>query len=486
LENTILKITNLSFGYQQNSILKDFSWQIKAKENWMIKGISGSGKTTLAKIISKEIENYEGFLEINFCETSHLPKQVIYVPNWFQFTNLDGQKNFYYQQRYNKIEQNDTLTVLAELKRFEKKENLTFEKVEHLLKIFGFDNFKNQQLIELSSGEHKKLQLIKVLWLEPQLLIIDQPYTGLDIETRKNLNQYIDDLTTKGVTFILINNDDDYPESVKHFAEIRNGQLYEISLSDKVTKDVKRKSKPLPYFLQNHQENSSENIIQMKNVEIVYGTKKVLEGINWEVKSGEKWLVYGANGSGKSTLLSLINGDHPQAYGNEISLFGNRRGSGESIWEIKEKIGMISPELHWYFDMDANVKQAIASGFFDSMSLYQKLDFEQQQKLEQLLIFFDLQEDQLKKLKTLPIGKQRLVLLARTLVKNPKLLVLDEPCQGLDNEQILHFNQIIDDLAASGQTLIYVAHFQSQIPNCISHQLHIEKGKIIKNTNKTN
>lgn len=214
----------------------------------MIKGISGSGKTTLAKIISKEIESYEGFLEINFCETSHLPKQVIYVPNWFQFTNLDGQKNFYYQQRYNKIEQNDTLTVLAELKRFENKENLTFEKVEPLLKIFGFDNFKNQQLIELSSGEHKKLQLIKVLWLEPQLLIIDQPYTGLDIDTRKKLNQYIDELTTKGVTFILINNDDDSPESVKHFAEIRNGQLYEISLSDKVTKDVKRKSKPLPYF----------------------------------------------------------------------------------------------------------------------------------------------------------------------------------------------------------------------------------------------
>jgi molybdate transport system ATP-binding protein len=486
LENAILKITNLSFGYQQNSVLKDFSWQINAGENWMIKGISGSGKTTLAKIISNEISNYEGSLEINFSEKKSLPKQVIYVPNWFQFTSLDGQQNFYYQQRYNKIEQNDTLTVLAELKRFEKKENLTFEKVETLLNIFGFDNFKNQQLIELSSGEHKKLQLIKVLWLQPQLLIIDQPYTGLDIETRKKLNQYIDELTTKGVTFILINNDNDNPDSIKHFAEIKDGKLNEISLSDYTIKNVKRESKPLPYFLQTNQQSSSESMIQMKNVEVIYGTKKVLENIDWEVKSGEKWLVYGANGSGKSTLLSLINGDHPQAYGNDISLFGNKRGSGESIWEIKEKIGMISPELHWYFDMNTNVKQAIASGFFDSMSLYQKLDFEQQQKLEQLLYFFNLQEDQSKKLKTLPIGQQRLVLLARTLVKNPKLLVLDEPCQGLDNEQIHHFNQIIDDLAASGQTLIYVAHFHSQIPNCISHQLHLEKGRIINKTNKTN
>lgn len=486
MKNPILKIINLSFGFQQNSVLKDFSWQINAGENWMIKGISGSGKSTLAKIISKEITNYEGSLDISFCEKKSLPKQVIYVPNWFQFTNLDGQQNFYYQQRYNKVEQNDTLTVLAELKRFEEKENLTFENVEPLLNIFGFDNFKNQQLIELSSGEHKKLQLIKVLWLQPQLLIIDQPYTGLDIETRKKLNLYIDQLTTKGVTFILINNDDDYPASVKHFAEIKHGKLNEISLSDNTIENVKRKSKPLPYFLQKNQKNSSESIIQMKDVEVIYGTKKVLENIDWKVKSGEKWLVYGANGSGKSTLLSLINGDHPQAYGNEISLFGNKRGSGESIWEIKEKIGMISPELHWYFDMSANVKQAIASGFFDSMSLFQKLNFEQQQKLEQLLHFFDLQDDQSKKLNTLPIGKQRLVLLARTLVKNPKLLVLDEPCQGLDNEQIHYFNQIIDDLAAGGQTLIYVAHFQSQIPNCISHQLHLEKGKIINNTNETN
>jgi len=144
----------------------------------------------------------------------------------------------------------------------------------------------------------------------------------------------------------------------------------------------------------------------------------------------------------------------------------------------KKKIGIISPELHWYYDLNANVAQTIASGFFDSMSLYQKLSFEQQQKLEQILHFFDLKDDKNKKLNTLSLGKQRLALLARTIVKNPELLILDEPCQGLDVQQTKYFNRVVDDLCNSGHTLIYVGHFESQLPESLSHKLILEKGEI--------
>ena len=219
-------------------------------------------------------------------------------------------------------------------------------------------------------------------------------------------------------------------------------------------------------------------MVKLENVNVSYGEKKVLKNINWQLNEGERWLLQGPNGSGKSTLLSLLNGDHPQAYANQIYLFGKKRGSGESIWDIKEKIGIISPELHWYFDLNANVAQTIASGFFDSMSLYQKLSFEQQQKLEQILHFFDLKDDKNKKLNTLSLGKQRLALLARTIVKNPELLILDEPCQGLDVQQTKYFNRVVDDLCNSGHTLIYVGHFESQLPESLSHKLILEKGEI--------
>lgn len=476
MSTPIIQISNLNFQYGNQVVLKDFDWEISSGECWMLGGLSGSGKTTLAKIIASEIKNFEGKVEVSFDETSKLPKRVLYVSNWFQFSNLEGDRNFYYQQRYNQIAKNDTLTVFAELNHFGKEENLDFKKLEYYLKPFGFENFKNQQLIELSSGEHKKLQLLKALWLKPQVLIIDQPYTGLDVKSRQFLNQAFNDLIKEKVTLILINNDDEYPENVQYFAEIENGKLIHRNSPKDFSKGEERTPKSLPSFLQNNNENQSENLIKLQNINISYGKKQVLKNIEWEVHSGEQWLLQGHNGSGKSTLLSLLNGDHPQAYANEIYLFGQRRGSGESIWDIKEKIGMISPELHWYFDMNANVGQTIASGFFDSMSLYQKLRFDQQQQLEQILYFFDLKEDKNKKLNTLPLGKQRLVLLARTLIKIPKLLILDEPCQGMDNEQTQYFNQVIDDLASQGQTLIYVGHFDSQLPKRLSHKLVLESG----------
>ena len=476
MSTQIIQISNLNFQYGNQVVLKDFDWEIYSGECWMLGGLSGSGKTTLAKIISGEIKNFEGKVEVSFDENSKLPKKVLYVSNWFQFSNLEGDRNFYYQQRYNQFAKNDTLTVFAELNHFGKEENLDFRILESFLEPFGFENFKNQQLIELSSGEHKKLQLLKALWLKPQVLIIDQPYTGLDVKSRQFLNQAFDDLIQENVTLILINNDDEFPESVQYFVEIENGKLVHQNSPKDFSKGEERTPKSLPFFLQNNNGNRRENLIKLEKINISYGEKQVLKNIDWEVNSGEQWLLQGHNGSGKSTLLSLLNGDHPQAYANEIYLFGRKRGSGESIWDIKEKIGMISPELHWYFDMNANVGQTIASGFFDSMSLYQKLSFDQQQQLEQILYFFDLKDDKNKKLSTLPLGKQRLALLARTLIKKPKLLILDEPCQGMDNEQTQYFNQVIDDLANQGQSLVYVGHFESQLPKKLSHKLVLENG----------
>ena len=478
MSKPILEIQNLSFQFGSNVVLKNLNFKINKNENWQIGGPSGTGKTTLAKIISGEIKNFEGNIKINFDENSELKQKVVYVSNWYQFTNLEGDRNFYYQQRYNKFAKNDTLTVFAELNHFAQKEQLDFKNVEKYLEIFDFQNFKEQQLIELSSGEHKKLQLVKAFWLKPQILIIDQPYTGLDVKSRKNLNQIFENLTQEGITLLLINNDDEVPSCINRFAEIKNGSFLELTHHSEITKGEERTPKELPYFLQKPPKTNAKEMVKLENVNVSYGEKKVLKNINWQLNEGERWLLQGPNGSGKSTLLSLLNGDHPQAYANQIYLFGKKRGSGESIWDIKEKIGIISPELHWYYDLNANVAQTIASGFFDSMSLYQKLSFNQQQKLEQILHFFDLKEDKNKKLNTLSLGKQRLALLARTIVKNPELLILDEPCQGLDVQQTKYFNRVVDDLCNSGHTLIYVGHFESQLPESLSHKLILEKGEI--------
>jgi molybdate transport system ATP-binding protein len=469
-------IQDLNLSYRNKAVLKDLYWEMNVCESYVIGGKSGTGKTSLAKAIAGLIP-FQGSIEIDFDQLSNLPKEVLYVESWYQFKNLEGVANFYYQQRYTSQQAKETLTVHAELVAYGKEKGLHFDRVEPILEALGFATFASSQLIELSSGEHKKLQLVKALWLKPQLLIIDQPYTGLDAASRKNLNILLDRAAEEGVQLIMICNDSELPGCIDSFAEIRDGQLVKVDALQNAS-DTEIHLREIPAFLKESPVYSSQEIVKMVDVNISYGEKQVLKNINWGVKAGEKWLLQGPNGSGKSTLLSLINGDHPQSYANELYLFGNRRGSGESIWDIKQHIGLISPEFHWYFDATSTVWKCIASGFYDTVGLFQQLPYSKRAQVDELIEYFGLTENKNELLTALPLGKQRLVLLARTIIKNPELLILDEPCQGLDQQQTKHFNQLVDELCSNGMTLIYVGHFESQLPTCIEKRILLEKGEV--------
>ncbi|MDQ8005956.1 MAG: ATP-binding cassette domain-containing protein [Pedobacter sp.] len=479
MSNPIVQISKFSLKYGHKAVLTDLDWTISEGENWLLTGASGSGKTALLKAIAGLEKSTEDIVVV-FDKASDTKPVCQYIAQWYQFKNVEGVANFYYQQRYNVQQVKDTLTVNAELAHYGKENNLSLPKVEPILNALGFAALRNAQLIELSSGEHKKLQLVKALWLKPQLLLLDQPYTGLDIQSRQNLNTLLDDITSEGVQIILVSNETEIPTCINRYGEIVDGQLTEhFAFSSKSL--IVLEEKEIPEFLHEAPTSSSETLIKMVDVNISYGEKQVLKNVNWEIKAGEKWLLQGHNGSGKSTLLSLINGDHPQAYANDIHLFGNKRGSGESIWDIKQHIGLISPELHWYFDFNATVWQSIASGFFDSIGLYKEIGWHKRTQVDELIEYFGLTANKNDLLSALPLGKQRLVLLARTVIKNPELLVLDEPCQGLDAHQTLQFNTLIDGLCTTNRTLIYVSHSDDQLPKNLTHQLLLRKGEVVHN-----
>lgn len=477
MSQPIVHIQNLNLKYQHKLVLRDLNWVIMPGENWLLSGASGSGKTSLAKVIAG-LQPASGDVKVNFNTESKLAAKALYVASWYQFKNVEGVSNFYYQQRYTSQQTKEIFTVNAELVGYGKENHLDFDDVENLLMALGFSNLKNATLIELSSGEHKKLQLVKALWLKPQLLIIDQPYTGLDAASRQNLNLLLDEVSAEGVQLILICNDAELPTSINRFAEIEKGELIRFSSREMISVLTESHFRELPDFLKESPVYSSDNIVKMVDVNVSYGEKQVLKSINWEVKAGEKWLLQGHNGSGKSTLLSLINGDHPQSYANTLYLFGHKRGSGESVWDIKQHIGLISPEFHWYFDASSTVWQSIASGFYDTVGLFQHLPYSKSAQVDELVEFFGLTENKNELLSTLPLGKQRLVLLARTIIKNPELLILDEPCQGLDQQQTQYFNQLVDELCSNGMTLIYVGHFESALPGCLEKRIELENGEV--------
>jgi molybdate transport system ATP-binding protein len=217
----------------------------------------------------------------------------------------------------------------------------------------------------------------------------------------------------------------------------------------------------------------------LRNVNVAYNGRPILRDVSWAVRAGERWAVLGPNGSGKTTLLSLLTGDHPQAYANDIRLFGRPRGSGESIWDIKRQIGLVSPELHLYFSEPLTAAETAATGFFDVL-VRRPTTPEQQAAVRALFEAFGIADLAGRLFARLSTGEQRLVLLTRALVKRPPLLVLDEPFQGLDAQLIGRLRGWLDRHLSPDQTLLFVSHHAEEIPRTVTRRLRLEEGRVVE------
>jgi molybdate transport system ATP-binding protein len=471
----LAQLTDVSVTFNSLEILKNVHLTIKPGEQWAIVGKSGSGKTTLAQAIS-------GRLFHGGTVTWHLPNhshahRILLIEQQHHFKNRSNTSDFYYQQRYNSSDSEDTITVQEELQPLiDAAPDMNWVEQLHLTHVL------QEPLIQLSNGENKRLQLAKALFLDPAVLIMDNPFVGLDVEGRQTLHRIIDSIAASGITIILITPPQDLPQCITHVAVLENGQLVKAGKKQDAQVTSTSSSPALPAGIINKLKSSGDNnhfhtAVKMVNVTIQYGEKVVLNNINWEVKKGECWSISGPNGAGKSTLLSLVTADNPQAYANELYLFDKRRGSGESIWDIKRRIGFVSPELHVYFDRGTSCFDVIASGLFDTIGLFKIMTTEQKEQVKQWIELLQLQAVQQRPLFQLSLGQQRMVLLARALVKNPPLLILDEPCQGLDEEQTGYFRQLIDELCKTfNTTLLYVSHYSKDLPSCITNALLLKNG----------
>jgi len=338
-------VKSLCVKRQDNTILDAVSFELRANEHLAIIGSSGSGKTTLAKALSGKIF-FQGTIEFG----SEKPS-ISFVEQHYHFKNHSNTNDFYYQQRYNSFDSNDTLTVTEELQAV-CNDN---EKINSLLSRLQLSHKKQSPLLHLSSGEHKRFQLTKALLVPSQIMILDEPFVGLDIASRKQLHNILNELAAKGTQIILITGVNEIPFCITHIAHFEKGKLKDfcekssLNFNEVVYQNTYHfiNTNTLPV---DKPQTDFTTAVKMVNVSIQYGDKKILHNINWKIQRGERWLLKGHNGAGKSTLLSLIYGDNPQAYANEIYLFDKRRGSGESIWDIKQKIGYVSPELQWYFN----------------------------------------------------------------------------------------------------------------------------------------
>jgi molybdate transport system ATP-binding protein len=478
----IIACENVSIQLGGRTILDGVSFRIEEQENWAITGESGSGKSSLAKAISHQIF-FRGEVKFTGKDGQMLSPHIILIEQQHEFKNKSNVTNFYYQQRFNSCDTDDAHSVEEELIKFSTGENY------HLIELLGLEPLLQKPLIQLSNGENKRLQLVKALMQKPELLILDNPFIGLDITGRALLKDIIQQLIGKGIRIILIAPLNEIPECFDKTAVLKQGKLDRIySTGDWAFSELPLKNS-MEILSQNQVDTIRQiyalqtfpfnEVVRMDKVNISYNGKNILSEINWIIRKGERWSVAGPNGAGKSTLLSLITADNPQAYANDIWLFERKRGSGESIWDIKKNIGYVSPELHLYFEKGISVLDAVASGFFDTIGLFRRPTPEQLEKINAWLKILGISEYATRMMYQLSLGQQRLAMLARALVKTPPLLILDEPTQGLDVNQTNNFKSVIEAIClVTDVTLIYVSHYQEDLPSVIRFKLNLKQGSV--------
>lgn len=480
-------------------ILEDFNWKIDEGQQWAVIGPVGAGKSMLLEAITGEADLISGSLDFHFQSddlnvNSSLYSRVshnVASVNFKEDSKLFSYSGHYYQQRYNAFDSDDGPTAAAFLQAGGFCENDSSN--QEIIRILGLESLLNIELIKLSNGQTRRLMIAKALMSRPELLLLDNPYIGLDVAGRTALNNYLDCIIRAGrIKIILVASQTDIPSAITHVlllnhtGIVKSGKKGEVlPLVDKKLKSetsessVNLQDKIRKLLKTNQAEESFDTIFSLKQTNISYNHKKILDGINWTVRQGEKWALLGPNGSGKSTIISLIYADNPQAYANELILFDHRRGTGESIWDIKKNIGFTSPELHLYFDGRFTCGEVLITGLFDGMYIKRQPTPQEAELMDCLLAYFGITSLKNVLFSRVSAGEQRIILFLRALVKNPPLLLLDEPFQAFDSSTIEKAKELLNLFGDELRSMIFITHYADEIPDCVDHVLNIENGKIM-------
>ena len=487
MSRKVIEIINGIARHPDYRLAEPINFTLYEGEQLAILGPNGSGKTKLVNTIIGRYPLLMNEVRYDFGEHNHrmLYENIHYLAFRDSYGDADG--SYYYQQRWHSQDVELSPAVRDVLPE------AGDEYTASLYADFDIDALLDKQLVMLSSGELRRLQIVKALMTTPRVLIIDNPFIGLDTSTRTQLTDLLKRLIAeRGLQLILVvSREEDVPGFVTRVVEppslpppLWGGvEIPRCLQSPSIEGRCERASVATTAGLsatrslacESFGGGSPKGVCTLRNVTLRYGERTIFEGLNWEIQRGECWALHGRNGCGKSALLSLICGDNPQAYACDISLFGRRRGTGESIWEIKKRIGYVSPEMHRAYLKDLPAIEIVASGLHDSVGLYVRPRPEQKDTCLKWMQVFGIEELADRTFLKLSSGEQRLVLLARAFVKDPELLILDEPLHGLDTYHREMVRGIIDTFCSRPEkTLIMVTHYPEELPTCITQHKELK------------
>lgn len=465
-------IENCTAKFGDAFYLENINWTLEPNQHWLITGCNGSGKSALAALLA-------GAGKLSDGAVSGLPAHV-------ELVSFEVQRELIAREL--KKDDADILDVIAVgtpvreilLEDSEQYPNFDRALLEELINQFKLEHLLERSFRKLSTGETRKMLLLRALARKPSLLVLDEPFDGLDVEAAAMLQTLLSEQIQHSAIVLVLNRFDEMPDFITHIAYVDKGQLHHCV--DKTDEQAYAELYQLLHIKTSDLEippatgdrppalNPDEPLVRLTDARIAYGDEVVFEGLNWSIEPGQHWQLSGPNGSGKTCLLNLITGDHPQCYTNNIFVFGMQRGSGESIWQIKQYIGYVSTALQWEYRTSTSVRNVIISGCLDSIGLYQKPTDEQIRLADQWLKLLGMADRPHQPFNQLSFGDQRLLLIARAMVKHPTLLILDEPCLGLDDINRQLVLALIEKICAGSETtVLYVNHHAEDRINGIKH-----------------
>lgn len=460
MNKIIVENYNAEFG--ESFTLSNINWTLEANQHWVITGTNGSGKSALSAILSGAGDQTSGSI-------SGLPERV-------ELVSFEAQAELI--ERELKKDDADIMDVISEgtpvreILEEGKSDNPGFDAdlLEELIGKFKLEHMLERSFRKLSTGETRKIMLIRALVNKPGLVILDEPFDGLDVDSMAMLNELLASQVDTVPMVLVLNRFDEMPDFITHVAYMDKGQLHHtVDVNDKQAYDdlyqllhLKTTDLEVPETDDSDRPpalNPEDPLVRLSNIKVAYADNQVIDGLDWTINPGEHWQLSGPNGSGKTCLLNLITGDHPQCYTNDIFVFGMQRGNGETIWQIKQYIGYVSTALQWEYRVSISLRNVIISGFHDSIGMYTKSSDKEKQVADKWLELLGMQDRADQPYNQLSFGDQRLLLIARAMVKHPTLLILDEPCLGLDDINRQLVLALIEKICASGETtVLYVNH----------------------------
>ena len=478
--NNILSFTELPLQSTGTVI----SWDIEKEENWLLRGNANSGKPELLSLIEGKSFLYNDSV-VNYF-TGEPEYGFNKLSNHIAYLNFRGliadHRQYYYQQRYQATETDDVATLRSYL--FPKDAEPVQEQ-EKLIRLFGLSDCLDREIIKLSSGEYRKASVIQAIVKHPDLIVLDEPYTGLDAESLSRMDDLLAYMAEQGMQIILSSHAKRVAPAISHILELDKGRVYyRGAVSGYKPKPEIRNVTVFPSgVIPENEDTDYSTVLEMVDTTVTYAKRTILNNINWKILQGEKWLLSGKNGAGKSMLLGLVFADHPQVYSNEVYLFGRRRGTGESIWDVKERIGYFSSELFLYYDKTKTTDEA--AFHYLKANPYKKrmvASFEKQ-FYHFLLEYLQVGNFCNKPLHSVPYEVQRIFILMSVFLSGAPFIILDEPYHGFDDETIQKLNRLLVEYCTT-RTLIFVSHNSNEVPSIPFQNFHLNKGRgqFIKNS----